>query len=88
MRSMQEVKLSFRPGGVVDSAVTSDDPNHWLLYTSSLFVRVVMSLHKRLTGCMHPEAAARFPAAGSAEHTGGSPGTLARDSTRSGSDQE
>jgi hypothetical protein len=31
MRSMQEVKLSFRPGGVVDSAVTSADPNHWAL---------------------------------------------------------
>jgi hypothetical protein len=29
-----------------------------------------MSLQKCLTGCMHPEAAARFPAAGSAEHTG------------------
>lgn len=28
MRSMQEVKLSFRPGGVVDSSVTSINPNH------------------------------------------------------------
>jgi hypothetical protein len=38
-----------------------------------------MSLQKHLTGCMHPEASARFPAAGSAEHTGGSHGTSARD---------
>jgi hypothetical protein len=28
MRSMHEVKLSFRPGGVVDNAVTSADLNH------------------------------------------------------------
>ena len=32
---LKEVKLSCRPEGAVGGAVTSADPNHWLLYTAA-----------------------------------------------------